>query len=408
MTKVIFIFILRGASMLVSFLLSIVIVKKLGTEQSGVYFYSISFIALITSIVSLGLGRDSLKKVSMFKENVRRSFTSSLLPKIIVLVTITYIVFLIIFGFLPSSYIPNSLSKDGLILPISLIIFPYALNQILSFVFQGMNKLILNVIYLNFGMQLFVLIILFLDLVETLSVLYYYILSFNLIMLIIGVYHITYFKFRFRLELGTLSLIKDSIPLFISNIISQIFSFSIVFFLEYFYSSTEVSYLSVCLRLAAVLSIVNFSISRVYAQKFGLYVSEKKWIKLKKNYIDSMKYGVFILAPMILFVALFSKQILSIYNKDFEEQYNILIILAIGQLFSFAGVMSSFVLQMLNQELFLRNIYYFIGGITILVAILLTKMMGVDGAAIAILLNYVLISFFLTSKSIKLIRNKIK
>jgi len=384
--------------MIVSFYLSVLIVNVLGTEESGVYFYIVSFVSFSASIIALGLGRNLLKQISLNRND--KLYITNILVKTVAILSISYIVFLVIFNLISRFDIPKAITDSNLQLVVVLIILPFAINQLLSFAFQGINKLFLNVLYANVGVQILLLISFLFNFINSIESLLTFYFSFNLFLSIFGlILFLRKAPFSFRISnIKGIELIKNSFPLYLSNIISQLFSFTLIFFIELFHSPGEVSYFSVCLRIAAAMSIVNFSVSRVYAQKFGKFVSENNWSGLKDSYLKSLKLGILFLVPAVLIGVVFSKTILSIYNKDFVEQYALLIILIIAQPLSFFGVIGSFILQMLSKELFIRNIYILIYLMSILISIVLIYKLSVYGAAITILINYALIAILSIKK----------
>ncbi|MCG8409663.1 MAG: hypothetical protein MI739_00065 [Bacteroidales bacterium] len=393
MVKVVALLLFRGLSMIVSFYLSVLIVNVLGTEKSGVYFYIVSFVSFSASAIALGLGRNLLKEISLNQSRI--SYINSILMKSVGILSISYFIFIFIFRIILDYNIPKAITENNLQLAVIIIILPFTLNELLSFAFQGVDRLFLNVLYTNIGVQILLLISFlcnFIDNIETLLTLYFW---FNFSLVIFG--FITFFRkvsFTFAFsEVKSKVLLKNSFPLFLSNVVSQLFSFILIFFVEFFHSSGEVSYFSVCLRIATALSIVNFSVSRVYAQRFGKLVSENNWTGLKRSYFKSLKVGIFFLIPAALIGILFSKTILSIYNKDFVGQFILLIVLMVAQPLSFLGVIGSFILQMLSKEMFIRNIYITVYLISILVSVLLIYKFSVYGAAITLVINYSLIAF---------------
>lgn len=395
---------LRGFSLIISFALSFIIVRELGTKDSGVYFYISSFIPFATSIVSLGLGRNLLKDISLKHGNI--IYAKRLLSQVLLILILSFSIFALIFLFLNSNnLLPTLITSRKFQINILLIIIFFSINHILSFAFQGTNELFLNIIYSNVGVQFFLLCLIMANVLTNVEDYIMYLFISNLIFSILGL--IVFFKnfslMYLRPVKKSLQVIKNSVPLYISNFITQFFSFAIIFIIEQFYTPADVSYYSVCLRISIAISIINFSFSRVYSQEFGRLVAKKQWHELKQCYKKTLINGIMILIPVVIIGIFFSKKILSLYNEDFIGQYKLLILLIFVQPFSFFTVMGSFILQMLSKEVYLRNIIIIIYSVCILLGLLLIYFFSIYGAAISLLINQIILSILFTHKTFKLI-----
>ncbi|UBM62464.1 oligosaccharide flippase family protein [Candidatus Sulfidibacterium hydrothermale] len=178
-------------------------------------------------------------------------------------------------------------------------------------------------------------------------------------------------------------LTKTSIPLFFVAITGVIQNNGDILILGYFGSVKEVGLFSVAARLALMTSFILQITNAAVAPKIAaLY--EKNKIKELEKMIQQTTKGLFIigLLPLLIFL-LFGRNILSLWGKEFEDAYAILIILGIAQFINIASGAVGLILVMTGNEIIRSKISYFTLALNILLLFILTKFYGVYGAAIA-------------------------
>jgi O-antigen/teichoic acid export membrane protein len=174
-----------------------------------------------------------------------------------------------------------------------------------------------------------------------------------------------------------------SYPMAISNLaIFLMMTFDIVF-LKKFKGDETVAYYSIVMKLVSVLFMINNSVYISVSLKIAQLYTDNNRTELLNTLKQSARIIVLLTLPVVLFVCLFSKNILYFFGENYVKGNEALLILMVGQLLaSFFGV-SAIYLNMTGRQSIFQIVLVVAVLVNLILNIVLIPMYSITGAAIA-------------------------
>ena len=174
-----------------------------------------------------------------------------------------------------------------------------------------------------------------------------------------------------------------SYPMAISNLaIFLMMTFDVVF-LKKFKGDETVAYYAVAMKLVSVLFMINNSVYISVSLKIAQLYTDKNRTELLKVLKHSARIIVLLTVPVVLFVCLFSENILYFFGENYTQGKQALLLLMVGQLMaSFFGV-SAIYLNMTGRQSIFQIILIFAVLVNLILNIILVPIYSLTGAAIA-------------------------
>jgi O-antigen/teichoic acid export membrane protein len=174
-----------------------------------------------------------------------------------------------------------------------------------------------------------------------------------------------------------------SYPMAISNLaIFLMMTFDVVF-LKKFKGDETVAYYAVAMKLVSVLFMINNSVYISVSLKIAQLYTDKNRTELLKALKHSARIIVLLTLPVVLFVCLFSENILYFFGENYTKGKQALLILMGGQLLaSFFGV-SAIYLNMTGRQSIFQIVLIFAVLVNLILNIILIPIYSLTGAAIA-------------------------
>ncbi|MES2853213.1 MAG: MATE family efflux transporter [Bacteroidota bacterium] len=174
-----------------------------------------------------------------------------------------------------------------------------------------------------------------------------------------------------------------SYPMAISSLaIFLMMTFDIVF-LKKFKGDETVAYYAIAMKLVSILFMINNSVYISVSLKIAQLYTENNKKELSKALKQSARMIVALTLPVVLFVCLFSENILYFFGENYTQSKQALLILMVGQLFaSFFGV-SAIYLNMTGRQSVFQIVLIFAVLLNLILNIILIPMYSMTGAAIA-------------------------
>jgi O-antigen/teichoic acid export membrane protein len=174
-----------------------------------------------------------------------------------------------------------------------------------------------------------------------------------------------------------------SYPMAISNLaIFLMMTFDVVF-LKKFKGDETVAYYAVAMKLVSILFMINNSVYISVSLKIAQLYTDKNRTELLKALKHSARIIVLLTVPVVLFVCLFSENILYFFGENYTQGKQALLILMIGQLMaSFFGV-SAIYLNMTGRQSIFQIVLIFAVLVNLFLNIILIPIYSLTGAAIA-------------------------
>ena len=145
----------------------------------------------------------------------------------------------------------------------------------------------------------------------------------------------------------------------------------------------ELAVLAVAQRTAMLTSFVLMAVNLVVAPKFAALYKQGKSEQLERIALKATKLMVLFALPIVGFMLIFPEWLMWLFGEQYKSGANLLRILAIGQ---FVNVMTGsvgYLLSMSGHERDLRNVVFISGPMAIVLALVLTPLYGITGAAVA-------------------------
>ncbi|WP_257297163.1 polysaccharide biosynthesis C-terminal domain-containing protein [Endozoicomonas sp. YOMI1] len=145
----------------------------------------------------------------------------------------------------------------------------------------------------------------------------------------------------------------------------------------------DLAILAVAQRTAMLTSFVLMAVNLVVAPKFAALYKQGKNEQLENIALKATKLMVFFALPIVGFIKIFPERLMWLFGEQYKSGANLLRILALGQ---FVNVMTGsvgYLLSMSGHERALRNVVFVSGPMAIILALVLTPLYGVTGAAVA-------------------------
>jgi O-antigen/teichoic acid export membrane protein len=174
-----------------------------------------------------------------------------------------------------------------------------------------------------------------------------------------------------------------SYPMAISNLaIFLMMTFDVVF-LKKFKGDETVAYYAVAMKLVSILFMINNSVYISVSLKIAQLYTDKNRTELLKALKHSARIIVLLTVPVVLFVCLFSENILYFFGENYTQGKQALLILMMGQLMaSFFGV-SAIYLNMTGRQSIFQIVLIFAVLVNLILNIILIPIYSLTGAAIA-------------------------
>jgi len=392
---------------LLSFMLTAMITRTLGAEESGSYFFIVSALLFFCSITSLGFNNAIIKLGSLEKNTY--NYCRMLGDMTVFVFCITLLVVAIAQLFMATFPYFNHDILNSYFIFLAILIFPFSMCQIISGFFISKNNIFLASLYLNIGYQLILLCMLFISRDFGLSLLFeYLVLSlYSLIFVFVVILrlkfgHIIVFEFKKMIHRGN-SIFKLSSPMMLSQWISQLNNFSGLLLISFFASAADIAYYSVSMRVAVLLSFFAAALSKVASRNFAKLYEEGNINELKSLVAFSNRFLFLSALPFLLTIVFFGQQVLLLFGDEFNNSYILLVILSLGQ---FVSAMTGTVynlLQMTGNEKKLAKALTISTVLSICIGSILVPIYGVTGGAIMTsvsLLANSFISCYLVNKTL--------
>ncbi|TDE46655.1 polysaccharide biosynthesis protein [Flavobacterium rhamnosiphilum] len=174
-----------------------------------------------------------------------------------------------------------------------------------------------------------------------------------------------------------------SYPMAISNLaIFLMMTFDVVF-LKKFKGDETVAYYAIAMKLGSILFMINNSVYISVSLKIAQLYTDNNKKELLKTLKQSARMIVLLTLPVVLFVCLFSENILYFFGENYTQSKQALLILMVGQLFaSFFGV-SAIYLNMTGRQSIFQIVLILAVLVNLILNIILIPVYSMTGAAIA-------------------------
>ena len=385
-------------TVIVGFFFKVYLSRILGADALGIYSLGITTIGVLGIFLSFGYGNGLIRFVSKYKatqnyNNLISYVTNTSIINLCVVLPISFL-----FYFFPEIIADNVLKTSKLKDYIPLFGFMMFVNSFLILAEQTIRglqevkkstiintflrlpfKIGLVVLFFNWGWQLKGYII-----AEVLGSILAFIFLIVLIKRLLP--RLSDFKrTNFNNEEKQYSL-----NLLITNSVLALGRHGDKIVLVYFLSTFELGIYSVTLTIAAFIPLVLTSVNSIFSPIISQLHSQNKLKDLEYYFQLSGRYIFLLSFPLMVFIFLFSKPIMSLFGNDFIQGSVLLSLIVIGQLFNVSMGSVGLMLQMTGLEKTMRDISIITSLISFLLYFALISNWGLIGLGVVYIFNIIL------------------
>ena len=362
-------------------------------ELVGKYNYLNSILVVIGSISLLGMNSSFLQFSGRLEAQNNFQEIINIYKKKIKILIISCLTLIILY-LLIRPYISDFLKEikiDEIIEKAFIGLFFYAISLLNYEVIRGLKKLIPSEFYRNilrFG-SLLVVVILLIKLKREDVFLDLFIATFVLTAIVTTIHVIISLKTiqsEKRVDKASTSyreIISISLPMTISFLALLIMQSIDVIMLKNYYEYNIVAYYGVIMRVSFLISIVLMSINAIISPLISKLFFSKKKKDLITLMNKSIKLNFLLTFPLILFLLICPKFVLSFFGDNYKASSNVLIIILLGQIINvFSGSVGVY-LNMTGRQLIFQRILIVTLIINVIFNLTLIPLYGMLGAAIS-------------------------
>jgi len=368
-----------------------VITNNVSVEDAGVFFLTITICYSISTLCTLGFTNAFVRFMGGFYVEsdwtaIKGVFFYGLKCSVMFSLVIAFVI-----AFFSNEISNNIFNKNELTTPLLLVSFAipfYAVIQLVSFSFQGIQKQHFSVFLSNIAIPLFVIICISTLLLYSKKI-YITNMVFIYALAIIITSILSYVKWINQKELKgttnyshTKSLKESAKPLWTMMLMSMLVQYSGLFIGGVYLTFNELAIFSAAQRVSMLASFVLVSINFVAAPLFAASYKLNQPEELEKTSIFCSRLIFIIATPVLVLTLYFSDSIMNTFGSDYKEGTNILAILLIGQYINVITGTVGFLLNMTGHERDMRNVVFISGVFAVLLGAILIPIYGVLGAAL--------------------------
>lgn len=382
-------------SVIVGFFFKVYLSRVLGADALGIYSLGITTIGVLGIFLSFGYGNGLIRFISKYKatQNYNKLvsyLTNTSIINMCVVLPISYL-----FYFFPEIIADNILKTPKLKEYVPLFGLMMFVNSFLILAEQTIRglqevkkstiintflrlpfKIGLVVVFFNWGWRLEGYII-----AEVLGS----VLAF--IFLIILIKRLLPGLTGFKRDSFNNEEKKYSLNLLITNSVLALGRHGDKIVLVYFLSTFELGIYSVTLTIAAFIPLVLTSVNSIFSPIISQLHSQNKLNDLAHYFQLSGRYIFLLSFPLMVFIFLFSKPIMSLFGNDFIQGSVLLSLIVIGQLINVSMGSVGLMLQMTGLEKPMRDISIVTSLISFLLYFILISKWGLVGLGVVYIFN---------------------
>tara|TARA_R110001592_G_scaffold63586_3_gene195010 strand:+ start:93 stop:1406 length:1314 start_codon:yes stop_codon:yes gene_type:complete len=380
-----------------SFILGVILARKLGADESGYYFIAFNLIVFLSAVFRCGFD-DVILRIISVKVNAGRweDAQSAALFSIFCVFLVSCAGALVVVSY--SDFISVSVySKEDLAPALSSIglgLIGLSGLTLVSVVLQACGRVVFSIFTQNIFVNVVLAIIVFFFVNDSRHAGWVF-SSVAIIGLFLGLllffYSIPKNK-RFRassFRVAATEILSPAMTLWSVLILSQFLLLVGQFFTGVFADSDDAAYYAAAQRSATLVGFVLMAVNLVVAPKFAGLHSHGDLDAISRLARDSVILAVLAATPLSLAMILYPQFFMGLFGAEFVQGGDILRILAIGQFISVMFGPVTYILLMSGGEKEMRRIVMIVVPISLVVGYVLTSRFGVMGAAYSSVLTLV-------------------
>jgi O-antigen/teichoic acid export membrane protein len=396
----------QGIKLLSGLFISVLVIKHLGAEGYGILSLSIAVLALLGTIVELGMKPILLKLFISDDKHVNELIETSCYLRLVVSIFL-----IIIFSIL------NLFFSDSIFSVLNILVLGFIFDSFLSFKEYFEARLINKYYTLSTFLSLILNFIACYMLIWLEQPVVFFAIPYVMAKFIqcVSLYY-SYYQLNKRIIVPKINkviakrLIKMSYPMLLASSIGLIYSLQDLFFIKYYLGDVEVGIYSVGIKFITILMVLPMVISSVFYPSLVKKYSNDKSIYFAQ--LESIYLLFFILGISLYLVMYFSADLIIgfLFNDDFVESIQVMKIYSFLLLLSFFQSINNkiLVLNNLQHHIFKRCILSLV--INGILNVILIPKYGIIGAAYSTVISeiFVVLSYAFMAETRFIFINQVK
>jgi len=376
----------------VAFVYFTIIARHIGAEETGKYFFALSFTTVFVIFIDLGFTNVLIREVSRVKEKIQEYFS-------------TVLAFKMILGILIYGICVSFIYFLGYETDVAHLVYLSAVTMLfdtLHLTVYGTMRSLGNLKYEAIGIvgsQTLTLILGTTFLLLHFSLIWliaaFTIPSFcNLLYASFILYKKFHITFRPQFSKKTFMYLgKIAIPFALSAVFARLYSYMDTLLLKEFAGNTAVGWYSIPYKITFAFQFIPLALLAAMYPKFSEYfIHDRK--KLVSVFEQSIKYLLIVAFPIAIGIAILAQDIiLTVYTKEYMPSILPLRILIISLVFSYLSFPLSSFLNACNRQVTQTWIIGSVTLINILLNLFFIPKFGATGAALAAFTGNFLLAF---------------
>lgn len=382
---------LKLISTILGLLFSLLITRYFADSESGVFFFCLTIVAVLSAIFRLGIDNYVLRELPGNKDLVvAKGFGAGL-----IIVFLFGLVFSVIIVCL-NAYFSNKLQvveERELIYSGVILASPFvACSFLLGTFFQSQKKFVLSGFSQNIGV--FGGVLLFSNAfifasggtgfeIEQLS--YIYLLSSVFVFSFALVHYMRFVNWSVTFDILANASFRSSCSVFwSSSLLSMLIQWSTLLVAGFIIDSDEYAYLSTAQRVASLLGFALIVVNTVMVPKYSVLWRQRRVTEIQHYSRIIFRLCLVVSLIFYLIVFLYSTNIMRVFGESYEAGSALLVVLVAGQLVNVCTGSVGFLLNLSGNERAFRRVLVVTVLVTLPLSILLILFYGALGAAVAI------------------------
>ena len=356
-----------------------------------------STILVLTMIFTLGIQNVLIINIAKSDQNDYLTQLNLLFKAIKLVVFVSLIPIIIIYIF--SNYIALKIFSKEILQQdfknIAIFLIPFLLHEIILYFFIARKKFFVFGLFMFVLPNVFFISFLFVFkklLYQDINITFLYGLSF-LTTLLIEISHI-YKPFKIAKDIISYKEIAtNSLVMMTSGLLLLLLNTTNVFMLGIMSTSKSVGIYNASYKIGLLTLLVLASVNLIIGPKIAELYHNNKLLELKKTIHQSTRLVTIATLPIVLFLIIFNKDVLSFLGKNYQDGSVVLIIISFASFFSTMSGNVDQILNMSNNQNILVKINLVCLFINIFLCFILIPKYDIVGAAISSMISSVLMNF---------------
>ena len=380
-------FIVRGFGAISLFIMNLIVARMLPLEEAGYFLLAFAVVMVLAPSGLVGLQQTSLRFIGIAFANENWSEVNAFVQVSRVWALLGTLTLSLVLWFL-APIISDVLFEKPELRQVLRLISPavlfFGLVLLYSSYLQALRKVSQAIFLLSIGVPLGVSAGVYLLAPDTATQVVNIYVAASLMTLFIGLFW--WKKYSKNAVLTTFDhkvILNSCLPLWVVVLMNLLVQWGSHFIAGVYVSVEEVAFLSIALRTANLVSFILIAVNIVLAPRFAALYAQEKSNELRRLAFSSVRIMLFFSAPVVSLLCIFPEFFMKLFGEEYVAAAPLLIILSLGQFVNVVTGSVGILLTMSGHERDMRNILMFSALTAIFLAIILTDIWGVWGAALA-------------------------